>query len=63
MTEWALSVHARTDRMVIALHRDAKLARMGVSVATMALQVAGFRVEVVDDPQPVIVQLGLRSHR
>lgn len=63
MTDWALAVHDRAERIAIALRRDAKLARMGVSVATLALQVVGFRVEVVDDPQPTIDALGLRHHR
>jgi len=62
MTDWALSVHARAERIAIALQHDAKLARMGVSVATLALQVVGFRVDVVDDPQPIIDALGLRHH-
>lgn len=60
MTDWAMDVRDRSERIVIALRPEAKIVRMGVSVATMALQVAGFRVEVVDNLNPVLRQLRIR---
>lgn len=61
MTQWGLDVRGRTERIVIALSPQAKLVKMGVGVATMALQVAGFTVKVVADLEPVLDELGV-SH-
>lgn len=58
MTDWAMEVRQRAERIVIALSPQTKVVRMGVSVATMALQVAGFTVELVDELEPVLSELG-----
>lgn len=60
MTEWGLSVRARAERIVVALAPQAMVLRMGVGVATMALQMAGFAVQVVDDVEPTLISLALR---
>jgi len=60
MTNWGLAVRARTERIVIAFSPQAKMVKMGVGVATMALQVAGFTVRLVDDLEPELRDLGVR---
>ncbi len=60
MTDWGMRVRAETDRITIALSPGGKVVKMGVSVATMALQVAGFSVSVVDDLQAIIDEMRVR---
>ncbi len=57
MTDWGLRVRRITDRIVVALSPQAKVVKMGVSVATMMLQLAGMRVEVLEDLQPTLDRL------
>ncbi|MBX3251031.1 MAG: hypothetical protein KF901_27890 [Myxococcales bacterium] len=61
MTEWGLDVRSRTDSIVVALAPQAKVVRMGVTVAIMALQVAGFSMKVVDELEPTLSALDLRA--
>ncbi|HJL20183.1 MAG TPA: hypothetical protein RMH99_31240 [Sandaracinaceae bacterium LLY-WYZ-13_1] len=60
MTEWALRVRPRTERIVIALAPQAKVVKMGVSVATMTLQLAGLGLDVGDEIQPYLDEHGVR---
>ncbi len=60
MTEWGLEVRTRTETIVIALAPQAGVIRMGVGVATMALQMVGFSVQVVDDLEPFLTALDVR---
>lgn len=57
MTDWGLAVRSSTDRIVVALSAQAKIVKMGVSVASMALHLAGMRLDVVDDLQPTLDRL------
>lgn len=60
MTDWGMRVGRDAARIVIALRPQAKVVRMGVSVATMAMGLAGFRIEMVDSLDDTISKLGLR---
>jgi hypothetical protein len=60
MTEWGMTVRKRTRRIVVALSPQAAMVRMGVSVATMMLKIAGLDIEVNEDLQPRLDALGVR---
>ncbi|HBQ14322.1 MAG: hypothetical protein RLP09_45530 [Sandaracinaceae bacterium] len=60
MTDWGLRVGRDTERIVIALRTQAKVVRMGVSVATMAMGLAGFQIEMVESLDETIAALELR---
>lgn len=61
MTTWALAVRADAARISVALAPQAKIVRMGVSVAAVSLQLVGFELEVLDSLEPVFRELGVRA--
>ncbi|MCC6214316.1 MAG: hypothetical protein IT376_05575 [Polyangiaceae bacterium] len=60
MTTWALAVRTDAARISVALAPQAKLVRMGVSVAAVSLQLVGFELEVVESLERVFRELGVR---
>lgn len=63
MTKWGLEMSSSAERIVLALNPRARFVRMGVSVAAVALQLAGFSIEIAATLQPTLDRLGVRPAR
>ncbi len=61
LTDWGVRIRNEVERVVIVLSDAApKLVRMGVSVASVTLRLAGMRIDAERSPS-VIARLGLRA--
>ncbi len=60
LIEWGVAMRSVTERVVVAASPSARVVRMAVAVGSVALQVAGVRLDVVNDLGPVLARLDVR---
>jgi hypothetical protein len=61
LTEWGIRIRNDVDRIIVALRSDTSaIVRMGISVASIALRIAGVRLKLVDSIDDVIDELAIR---
>jgi hypothetical protein len=60
LTDWGIGIRDDIERIVVALRSDTSpLVRMGISVASVALRLAGVQLDLVDSTDDVIRELGI----
>lgn len=61
LTDWGVRIRREVERIVVALPPSGSpIVRMGISVASIALRLAGVHLDLADSVDPVIRELGVR---
>ena len=64
LTDWGISIRDDIERVVVALRPESSpLVKMGISVASVGLRLAGVRLQVVESVEDELRKLRLRPRR
>jgi hypothetical protein len=61
LTDWGIRIRHDVERIVVSLRPETSaIVRMGISVASIALRIAGVNLQLVDSIEPVLHELAVR---